>query len=205
MIGIEPNEVADCPHALPDSSGLFHLITNHEGLWWPYLSMCRALFQMQRDRALVLAIHGQMAAEATAVLRLERDMVLQLSSKVLDLTKNHGCDYSMRLNGVFNDAIACVRELGEAVIDMQVRALTSMRNNSEGLSDDEVQPVIASRTASLKNLQTDAHIFSLPLTGRALGNQSPNGEEDNTAANEENTAANKANRGSVRNGESPVL
>jgi hypothetical protein len=132
----------------PNADVPFHLVVGNEGLWWPYRSMCRALFQMQRDRALVLAVHRKMVDEVAAILRLEQDMVLQLSTKVLECIadaggrETSGRGYSVETNNIFDHAIACIRELGEAVINTQIRSLEAMRDNSKARDDTNAMPAI---------------------------------------------------------------
>jgi len=118
---------ADAENAGPS----LHLIAAYEGVWWPFRSIARTLFHAQRDRARMLALYQTMVAEAADIIRLEQDMVLQLSNRVFEQAPaartGHSAAGDRHTDPRFDAAIACVRGLGQAVIDMQVAAIERMR------------------------------------------------------------------------------
>src|ERR1700733_3255586 len=80
----EIRRTSNIDNANVPANGSFHLIVGNEGFWWPYRSVGLVLFQMQRDRALVLAIRRQTIDGAATIERLEKDIILKLSANVLE-------------------------------------------------------------------------------------------------------------------------
>lgn len=145
---------------------------------WPYRSMCHALLRTLPVSSSAIAANRKMLDDIASILRNEQDMVCALSERVFRRTSNFapwddaGKIRNIReLEEIFAYAADCMRKIGAAIAEAQVRALGYLGEAAIACASSVPSAAEASREEPArppqhKNDGADGSASRVPFQGR---------------------------------------
>jgi hypothetical protein len=131
-----------------ETANPFDIFAKHDGFWWPFRTVSKALLRTQRNTAAYLEANRRLIDEMRNMVRKEQDLAVEISESIFKALSKSSKAASggaaldpKEVNEMFDRAMTGMRELSEAWVDVQVRSLDAMRSYTDAGQKNAAKPV----------------------------------------------------------------